>query len=82
MESLEDTLARLKPCWQNMIASDLKKGKKVLIVSHGNTLRALVKLIEGIGDEEIEKVEMPTGVPLVYDLDGDLRPQACFYLRN
>lgn len=81
-ESLEDTLSRLKPCWQSMIASDLKKGKKVLIVSHGNTLRAMVKLIEGIGDEEIEKVEMPTGVPLVYDLDGDLRPQACFYLRS
>jgi 2,3-bisphosphoglycerate-dependent phosphoglycerate mutase len=81
-ESLEDVLVRLKPCWQNMIATDLKKGKKILIVSHGNTIRALVKLIEGIGDEEIEKIEMPTGVPLVFELDGDLRPKARFYLRN
>jgi 2,3-bisphosphoglycerate-dependent phosphoglycerate mutase len=81
-ESLEDVLFRLKPCWQNMIASDLKNGKEVLVVSHGNTLRALVKLIEGISDEEIEKVEMPTGVPLVYELDGDLRPLARMYLKR
>jgi 2,3-bisphosphoglycerate-dependent phosphoglycerate mutase len=80
-ESLEDTLARLKPCWRNIIASDLNKGKKVLIVSHGNTLRALIKLIEGIGDEEIEKVEIPTGIPLVYSLDEDLIPIEHFYLR-
>ena len=81
-ESLEDAMKRMLPCWQNMIAPDLKKGKRVLIVSHGNTLRALIKLIEGISDEEIDKVEVPTGITQVYELDEDLRPKAHFYLRN
>ncbi len=81
-ESLEDAMKRMLPCWQNMIAPDLKKGKRVLIVSHGNTLRALIKLIEGISDEEIDKVEVPTGITQVYELDEDLHPRAHFYLRN
>lgn len=81
-ESLEDALLRVQPCWQNMISSDLKRGKNVLVVSHGNTLRALVKLIDGISDEEIVLLEMPTGVPLVYELDGGLRPMARMYLRK
>lgn len=81
-ESLEDTLQRLLPCWQEMIAPDLKKGKSVFIVAHGNTLRALIKCIEDISDEEIENVEVPTGVPLAYELDGNLRPEDRFYIRS
>lgn len=81
-ESLEDTLQRLLPCWQEMIAPDLKKGKRLFIVAHGNTLRALIKHIEDISDEEIENVEVPTGVPLVYELDGNLRPKNKFYIRS
>jgi 2,3-bisphosphoglycerate-dependent phosphoglycerate mutase len=81
-ESLEDTLQRMLPCWQNMIAPDLRNGMRVIIVSHGNTLRALVKLIDGISDEEIERVEVPTGISQVYELDEDLRPKARFFLRN
>lgn len=81
-ESLEDALIRLLPCWRSKIAPDLKKDKRVLIVSHGNTLRALIKIIEGISDENIVNVEVPTGAPQVYELDGDLRPKAHFYLRN
>lgn len=81
-ESLEETLARLLPLWQNTIASDLKKDKSVLIVSHGNTLRALIKIIESISDEEIVNLEVPTGMPYLYELDADLRPKAHYYLRN
>jgi 2,3-bisphosphoglycerate-dependent phosphoglycerate mutase len=81
-ESLEDTLTRVLPCWQSAIASDLKKDKRVLIVSHGNTLRALIKMIDDISDEGIVDVEVPTGAPLLYELDGDLRPKAHSYLRN
>jgi 2,3-bisphosphoglycerate-dependent phosphoglycerate mutase len=81
-ESLEDTLIRLLPCWKNGIVPQLRKGKSIFIVAHGNTLRALVKHLDGLSDEEIEKVEMPTGIPLVYELDGDLLPIAHFYLQS
>jgi 2,3-bisphosphoglycerate-dependent phosphoglycerate mutase len=81
-ESLEDALVRIKPCWYGAISDDLRSGKDVLVVSHGNTIRALVKLIEDLGDEEIEKVEVATGVPLVYVLDGNLRPIEHFYLKD
>lgn len=81
-ESLEEALERLKPLWHEMIACDLENGKNVLVVSHGNTLRALCKLIDGISDEEIEKVEIPTGLPLVYRLKESLRPKERFYLRK
>jgi 2,3-bisphosphoglycerate-dependent phosphoglycerate mutase len=81
-ESLEDTLYRLLPLWQERIAPDLIAGKKVFISSHGNTIRALVKHIDGISDQDIENVEIPTGIPLVYLLDYELRPQTHFYLRD
>ncbi len=81
-ESLEDVLLRIGPCWQDAIALDLKNGKNVLVVSHGNTLRALIKLIEGIGDEGIERVEVPTGVPLAYELDRDLKLLERFSLES
>jgi 2,3-bisphosphoglycerate-dependent phosphoglycerate mutase len=79
-ESLEDTLNRMLPFWQSNILPELVRGKDVFVAAHGNTLRALVKHLESISDEEIEKLEIPTGVPLVYDLDGNLRPKSHFYL--
>jgi 2,3-bisphosphoglycerate-dependent phosphoglycerate mutase len=79
-ESLQDTEDRLMPLWLDQIAPELKKGKNVLVVSHGNTIRALVKHIESISDRDIERVEIPTAVPLVYELDDRLRPEAHRYL--
>lgn len=81
-ESLKDMLERLLPCWQNKIAPDLSEGKRVFISAHGNTLRALAKHIENISDEDIEKLEIPTGIPLAYELDDDLSPVARFYLKS
>jgi len=81
-ESLKDTLDRVLPCWDSKIVPDLKEGKKVFISSHGNTLRALAKYIENISDEDIESFEIPTGIPLVYRLDENLRPIDRFYLRS
>ncbi len=79
-ESLEDTLFRIIPFWQNEIHKELLKGKTVIIVSHGNTLRALVKHLEGISDEGIEKLEIPTGIPLIYELDDQMHPIEFSYL--
>jgi 2,3-bisphosphoglycerate-dependent phosphoglycerate mutase len=79
-ESLQDTEDRLMPLWLDRIAPELKKGKNVLVVSHGNTIRALVKHIESISDQDIELVEIPTAVPLVYELDDRLRPEKSRYL--
>jgi 2,3-bisphosphoglycerate-dependent phosphoglycerate mutase len=79
-ESLQDTEDRIMPLWQGQIVPELKKGKNVLVVSHGNTIRALVKHIESISDRDIELVEIPTAVPLVYELDDLLRPKGHRYL--
>ena len=79
-ESLQDTENRLMPFWRDQIAPELKKGKNVLVVSHGNTIRALIKNIESISDQDIELVEIPTAVPLVYELDERLRPKGHRYL--
>jgi 2,3-bisphosphoglycerate-dependent phosphoglycerate mutase len=81
-ESLKDTLERLLPLWQEKIAPDLAGGNRVFISAHGNTIRALVKYIDSISDQGIENVEIPTGIPLVYQLDGKLRPLAHFYLHG
>jgi 2,3-bisphosphoglycerate-dependent phosphoglycerate mutase len=81
-ESLEDTLIRLLPCWNNGIAPQLRKGKSIIVAAHGNTLRALVMHLEGLSDEEIEQVEIPTGIPLVYELDEGLLPIAHFYIQS
>jgi 2,3-bisphosphoglycerate-dependent phosphoglycerate mutase len=78
-ESLEDVKNRLLPFWQGQIASELQQGKNVLVVSHGNTIRSQVMYLEGISDQDIEKVEIPTGVPLVYELDDHLRPKARYF---
>jgi 2,3-bisphosphoglycerate-dependent phosphoglycerate mutase len=75
-ESLADVSARLLPYWYDSIVPDLRAGACVLVVSHGNTLRALVKHLESIPDDRIAELELPTGIPLVYQLGPDLRPDA------
>ncbi len=73
-ESLQDTIARTLPYWENEIAPTLHADKTVLVVAHGNTLRALVKYLDNIPDDEIAKLNIPTGVPIVYHLDDELTP--------
>jgi 2,3-bisphosphoglycerate-dependent phosphoglycerate mutase len=73
-ESLRDVLARLLPYWYDSIAPGLRPGNTMLVVSHGNTLRALVKHLDGIGDEEIAALDIPHGIPLLYELGPALRP--------
>ncbi len=73
-ECLKDVVARLVPYWENEIQADLKAGRTVLVAAHGNSLRALVKHLDGIGDDEIAALNIPTGMPLVYELDDDMRP--------
>jgi 2,3-bisphosphoglycerate-dependent phosphoglycerate mutase len=79
-ESLKETVARFVPYWEGTIAPDVKSGRRVLIAAHGNSLRALVKHLDGISDEKIVGLNIPTGVPLVYQLDDDLKPLKSFYL--
>ena len=79
-ESLESTVNRFIPYWNDVIAKDIKSGKKVLIAAHGNSLRALVKHLDNISEEEILKLNIPTGIPLVYELDEDLKPIRHYYL--
>jgi 2,3-bisphosphoglycerate-dependent phosphoglycerate mutase len=79
-ECLKDTVARFLPCWESTIAPMIKTGKKVLIAAHGNSLRALVKYLDNIPDNEIVDLNIPTGVPLVYELDRDLKPLSHYYL--
>ena len=79
-ESLADTVARVLPYWEAAIAPRVRAGERVLVSSHGNSLRALVKHLDGISDEDIPGVEIPTGVPLVYELDGALKPTRHYYL--
>jgi 2,3-bisphosphoglycerate-dependent phosphoglycerate mutase len=79
-ESLKDTIARVLPYWNSVIAPDLKAGKRVLISAHGNSLRALVKHLSGISDDEITGLEIPTGRPIVYELADDLTATDRYYL--
>jgi len=79
-ESLKDTIARVLPYWEETIAPELKAGKRVLIAAHGNSLRALVKHLSGIPDEEIVSLEIPTGAPIVYELDDQLNALDRYYL--
>ncbi|MBN9190851.1 MAG: 2,3-bisphosphoglycerate-dependent phosphoglycerate mutase, partial [Microbacterium sp.] len=73
-ESLKLVIDRLLPYWESDIAADLRAGKTVLVTAHGNSLRGLVKHLDGISDEDIAELNIPTGIPLVYRLDEDLRP--------
>lgn len=79
-ECLKDTVERFMPCWSENIAPEIKKGKRVLITAHGNSLRALVKFLDNISDDEIVGVNIPTGIPLVYELDDELKPVKHYYL--
>ena len=80
-ECLVDTAKRVKPYFDSEIAPAIKAGKKVLIVAHGNSLRALVMELEGLDANEIVSVEIPTGNPLVYELDDNLKPITKYYLK-
>ena len=79
-ESLKDTVARFLPFWNHTIAPAIQQGRRVLIVAHGNSLRALVKHLDGISDTAIADLNIPTGIPLVYELDDTLAPIRRFYL--
>lgn len=79
-ECLKDTVARVIPYFESTIAPEIKAGKKIVIAAHGNSLRALVKYLDGISEEEILKLNIPTGVPLVYELDENLKPIKNYYL--
>jgi 2,3-bisphosphoglycerate-dependent phosphoglycerate mutase len=79
-EALKNTVERMVPYWEREIAPAVKSGKRVLIAAHGNSLRALVKFLDNISDDEITELNIPTGVPLIYELDEDLRPVKSYYL--
>jgi 2,3-bisphosphoglycerate-dependent phosphoglycerate mutase len=79
-ECLKDTVERFLPYWHDTISPAIKSGKKVLIAAHGNSLRALVKYLDNMTDEAIIELNIPTGVPLVYELDSDLKPIKHYYL--
>ncbi|MCW3478433.1 2,3-diphosphoglycerate-dependent phosphoglycerate mutase [Neisseriaceae bacterium JH1-16] len=79
-ECLKDTVARFLPYWHDTIVPTIRSGKSTLIVAHGNSLRALVKYLDDLSDEAIVELNIPTGVPLVYELDAELKPTAHYYL--
>jgi 2,3-bisphosphoglycerate-dependent phosphoglycerate mutase len=79
-ESLKDTVARFLPYWHETIAPDVRAGRNVLIAAHGNSLRALVKYLDSVSEQEIVELNIPTGIPLVYELDDDLKPLKKYYL--
>jgi 2,3-bisphosphoglycerate-dependent phosphoglycerate mutase len=79
-ESLKETVARFMPYWHETIAPIVKSGKRVVIAAHGNSLRALVKYLDNVSDKDIVSLNIPTGVPLVYELDKDLKPIKHYYL--
>lgn len=79
-ESLKDTIARVLPYWESDIAPALRQGERVIISAHGNSLRALVKHLSGISDADIASLEIPTGQPIVYDLDDELNARDRYYL--
>ena len=79
-ECLKDTLERVLPYWNSVLAPAIKSGKQVLIATHGNSLRAMVKYLDNIPDDEITGLNIPTGIPLVYELDEDLKPIKSYYL--
>ena len=79
-ECLKDTVERFLPYWAGTIAPSVRAGKSVIIAAHGNSLRALIKYLDGVSDDDIVGLNIPTGQPLVYELDDDLRPQRHYYL--
>jgi 2,3-bisphosphoglycerate-dependent phosphoglycerate mutase len=79
-ESLKETVARFLPYWHDTIAPAIKSGRRVLIAAHGNSLRALVKYLDNMSEQEIVELNIPTGIPLVYELDENLKPMRHYYL--
>jgi 2,3-bisphosphoglycerate-dependent phosphoglycerate mutase len=79
-ECLKDTVERFLPYWHDTIAPAIKSGKRVLISAHGNSLRALVKYLDNVSEEEIVELNIPTGIPLIYELDAELKPIKHYYL--
>jgi 2,3-bisphosphoglycerate-dependent phosphoglycerate mutase len=79
-ECLKDTVERVVPYWQSVIAPAVRSGRQVLIAAHGNSLRALVKHLDSVSDAKIVELNIPTGKPLVYELDGSLKPIKSYYL--
>ncbi len=79
-ECLKDTVARVLPYWHEIIAPTIKSGERILIAAHGNSLRALVKYLDNVPEEEIVKLNIPTGIPLIYELDDKLKPITHYYL--
>jgi len=79
-ECLKDTVARFLPYWHELIAPAVKTGEKVIIAAHGNSLRALVKYFDNLSEEDTIRLNIPTGIPLVYELDADLKPVRNYYL--
>jgi 2,3-bisphosphoglycerate-dependent phosphoglycerate mutase len=79
-ECLKDTVARVLPYWNTTLAPAIRSGQRIVIAAHGNSLRALVKYLDGVGDAEIVGLNIPNGIPLVYELDAQLRPLKSYYL--
>jgi len=79
-EALKNTVERFLPYWHDAIVPDVRAGRRVIVAAHGNSLRALVKHLDGVSEEEIVGLNIPTGIPLVYELDGDLAPVRHYYL--
>jgi 2,3-bisphosphoglycerate-dependent phosphoglycerate mutase len=79
-ECLKDTVARVLPCWNDTLAPALRAGQRIVVAAHGNSIRALVKYLDDIGDDEIVGLNIPNGIPLVYELDASLRPLRHYYL--
>jgi 2,3-bisphosphoglycerate-dependent phosphoglycerate mutase len=73
-ECLKDTVARVLPCWNERIAPAIRSGQRVVIAAHGNSIRALIKHLDGISNDDIVGLEIPNGVPVIYELDAELRP--------
>jgi 2,3-bisphosphoglycerate-dependent phosphoglycerate mutase len=81
-ESLKDTIERVLPYWHEVIVPELRRGRRLLVSAHGNSLRGLVKYLDDIPDDDIPGVEIPTGEPLVYEFGAELRVQERYYLKD
>ena len=79
-ECLKDTVARFLPLWESDIGPTIRSGKRIIIAAHGNSIRALVKHLDQVSDDEISQVNIPTGIPLIYELDEDLKPIRHYYV--
>jgi 2,3-bisphosphoglycerate-dependent phosphoglycerate mutase len=79
-ECLNDTVARVLPCWHEQLAPAIRSGQRIVIAAHGNSMRALVKMLDGVSDQDIVGVNIPNGIPLVYELDAELKPIRSHYL--